>query len=117
MKSLSKVLLLGTALSAVLASSYAYAQEPTYLELAYGISAEEAQLRLELQEKVIELSEQLNAENDPNYADMYIQHTPVYKIVVLFADNKDRHQFLKSLDPKMQKYVQLKKCQKVSQSI
>lgn len=83
-----------------------------YLELAYGISAEEAQLRLELQEKVIELSEQLNAENDPNYADMYIKHTPVYKIVVLFADNKDRHQFLKSLDPKMRKYVQLKNVKK-----
>lgn len=30
MKSLSKVLLLGTALSAVLASSYTYAQEPLF---------------------------------------------------------------------------------------
>ncbi len=100
-----------TLLSLVVASSYAYA-DLSYLESAYGISAEEAQLRLDLQEQVIALSEKLNAENDPNYADMYIQHTPVYKIVVLFSDNKNRHEFLKSLDPKLQRYVQLKNVKK-----
>lgn len=100
-----------TLLSLALVGTYAYA-EPSYLEATYGISAEEAQLRLDLQEQVIALSEKLNAENDPNYADMYIQHTPVYKIVILFSDNKNRHQFLKSLDPKLQRYVQLKNVKK-----
>ncbi len=32
---------------------------------------------------------------------MYIQHQPVYTIIVLFADNSDQKDFLKSLDPKM----------------
>ncbi|MFC0819920.1 S1 family peptidase [Moraxella marmotae] len=100
-----------TLLSLALIGTYAYA-EPSYLEATYGISAEEAQLRLGLQEQVIALSEKLNTENDPNYADMYIQHTPVYKIVILFSDNKNRHQFLKSLDPKLQRYVQLKNVKK-----
>lgn len=40
-------------------------------------------MRLELQDKVIEISERLNAENDPNYGDIYIQHESAYKIVVL----------------------------------
>lgn len=106
-----KNLFKATLLSLALVGNYAYA-EPSYLEAAYGISAEEAQLRLDLQEQVIALSEKLNAENDPNYADMYIQHTPVYKIVILFSDNKNRHQFLKSLDPKLQRYVQLKNVKK-----
>lgn len=106
-----KNLLKTTLLSLALVGTYAYA-EPSYLETTYGISAEEAQLRLDLQEQVIALSEKLNAENDPNYADMYIQHTPVYKIVILFSDNKNRHQFLKSLDPKLQRYVQLKNVKK-----
>ncbi|OOS05298.1 hypothetical protein SAMN02745664_104109 [Moraxella cuniculi DSM 21768] len=48
------------ALSAlVLATSHAYAEQ-SYLESAYGISAEEVQLRLDLQEQVIALSEKLN---------------------------------------------------------
>lgn len=106
-----KNLFKATLLSFALVATYAHA-ESSYLETAYGISAEEAQLRLDLQEQVIALSERLNAENDPNYADMYIQHTPVYKIVILFADNKNRHEFLKSLDPKLQRYVQLKNVKK-----
>lgn len=106
-----KKLFKATLLSLALVGTYAYA-EPSYLEATYGISAEEAQLRLDLQEQVIALSEKLNAENDPNYADMYIQHTPVYKIVILFSNNKNRHQFLKSLDPKLQRYVQLKNVKK-----
>lgn len=109
MKIKSLILAIGIGLS-ILPCSFTYAN--SFLQNKYGISAEEAQLRLDLQEKVIALSEKLNAKNDPNYADMYIQHTPVYKIVILFSDNKNRHQFLKSLDPKLQRYVQIKNVKK-----
>ncbi len=83
-----------------------------YLQKKYNISAEEANNRIDLQNEVIKLSEKLNQENDPDYADMYIQHQPVYKIIVLFADKDDRHAFLKSLDPKMQRWVQIKQAKK-----
>lgn len=69
-------------------------------------------MRIELQNDVIALSEKLNQANDSDYADMYIQHQPVYKIIVLFADNSDRKDFLKSLDPKMQRWVQIKQAKK-----
>ncbi|MNU85065.1 hypothetical protein D3C71_748020 [compost metagenome] len=83
-----------------------------YLQKKYNISSEEANMRVDLQNNVIALSEKLNQANDPNYADMYIQHQPVYKIIVLFTDNSDRKDFLKSLDPKMQRWVQIKQAKK-----
>ncbi|MFL9557513.1 hypothetical protein, partial [Acinetobacter baumannii] len=47
-----------------------------YLQKKYNISSEEANRRVDLQSDVIALSEKLNQANDPNYADMYIQHQP-----------------------------------------
>lgn len=82
------------------------------VEKKYKLSKSEAKKRIDLQEKVIALSEKLNQMNDPNYADMYIQHVPVYKIIVMFSDNKDRFDFLKSLDPEIRQFVQVKQVKK-----
>ncbi len=79
-----------------------------YLMKQYNLSAEEATRRIDLQGDIVAMSERLNRDNDPAYADMYIQHEPVYKIIVRFADKKDRTAFLDQLDPKLQRYVQLK---------
>jgi hypothetical protein len=84
----------------------------THLMKAYGLPKAEAQMRIDLQADVMALSERLNAEGDPSYADMYIQHEPVFKIVVMFADAKDRKPFLESLDPKIRRYVQLQQAKK-----
>lgn len=64
---------------------------------------------------VIALSERLERENDPNYGDMYIQHKPKFKIVVLFADNKNRQAWLKSLSPKMRRHVVIRQAKKSRQ--
>jgi hypothetical protein len=74
----------------------------------YGISQQEAQMRIDLQEQIIAMSDKLNVEADPAYADIYIQHEPVYKIIVSFSDKKDRKAFLDNIDPKIRRYVQLK---------
>ncbi len=79
-----------------------------YLQKTYHIDKAEAMRRLELQEKIIDLSDKLNKLNDSSYADMYIQHEPVYKIVILFTDNKDHSEFIRSLDPELQKWIQVK---------
>lgn len=60
-------------------------------------------MRIDLQSEILALSEKLNTENDPAYADMFIQHEPVFKIVVMFADKRDRKPFLVSLDPKLRR--------------
>ena len=100
--------------SAILAGTTAYATNPSvdYLQKQYGISQSDAEKRIDLQGEIIELSEKLNQSNDPNYADMYIQHEPVYKIVLLFADNKERLEFIRSLDPKLQRWVQVKQAKR-----
>jgi hypothetical protein len=78
----------------------------------YSISQQEAQLRVDLQTEIVAMSEKLNTESDAAYADIYIQHEPVYKIIVSFADKKDRKAFLDQIDPKIRRYVQLKNATK-----
>ncbi len=64
---------------------------------------------------IVALSERLERENDPNYGDMYIQHKPKFQIIVLFADNKDRSAWLKSLNPNIRRYVQIRQAKKSRQ--
>lgn len=71
------------------------------LMLENGLTQQEAQMRIDLQDQIIAMSEKLNTQNDPAYADIYIQHEPVYKIIVSFSDKKDRKAFLDQLDPKI----------------
>ncbi|HEU0133527.1 MAG TPA: hypothetical protein VFR28_01785, partial [Allosphingosinicella sp.] len=73
----------------------------THIMQSYGVTKAEAQMRVDLQAEIMALSEKLNASGDEAYGDMYIQHEPVFKIVILFADNADRKAFLDSLDPKL----------------
>jgi hypothetical protein len=80
----------------------------THLMEAYGLDKAEAQNRIDLQFKVAELSDRLNKENDPAYADMYIKHAPKYNIVVMFTGTKKSQAFLDSVDPKIRRYVKLK---------
>jgi hypothetical protein len=84
----------------------------THLMQSYGIDQVEAQKRIDVQSEIIALSERLNADNDPAFGDMYIQHEPVFKIIILFADNSDRKAFLDSLSPSLRRYVQLKSAKK-----
>jgi hypothetical protein len=91
-----------------------HAQDPepnpavSHLMKAYNLDLAEAQRRIDRQAEILKLSERLNTENDAAYADMYIKHEPNYKIVVMFADNKDRQSFWESLSPKIRPYVKLK---------
>lgn len=102
----------------VLAAVPAHSQETftnpsvTYLMQAYGIDKSEAQMRIDLQADIMALSDRLNATGDETYGDMYVQHEPVFKIMILFADKSDRKAFLENLDPKIRRYVQLKQAKK-----
>ncbi|HVR97793.1 MAG TPA: S1 family peptidase [Thermoanaerobaculia bacterium] len=80
----------------------------THLMNAYGLDQAEAEKRIDLQSEILKLSERLNTENDAAYADMYIKHEPNYKVVVMFADTKDRQDFWESLSPKIRPHVKVK---------
>lgn len=80
----------------------------TYLMNEFGISEADARERLQAQAEVIELSRQLNKEADPAFAHIYTEHAPAFKVIVAFADTKDRQALLDSLSPKLRRYVQLK---------
>ena len=84
----------------------------TLLMKEFSLPYEEAQLRIDLQDQIIALSEKLNTNSDSAYADMYIQHEPVYKIIISFSDKKDRKAFVDQIDPKIRRYVQLKNVNK-----
>jgi hypothetical protein len=105
-------------IAALFSASPSVAQETSenasvsYLMQKYSLSRSEAETRIAVQGEVIALSERLNAEGDPQYGDMFIQHAPQFKIVILFADKNDRKAFLDSLDPKLRRYVQLKQAKK-----
>lgn len=79
----------------------------THLMQAYRISEEVAQDRIEIQNEVVELAKRLNAESDPNYAGIWIEHEPVYRVVVAFADQQDRREFRTSLSPRLQRHVKI----------
>jgi V8-like Glu-specific endopeptidase len=80
----------------------------THLMKSYSLDEAEAKRRIDLQGEIIKLSDRLNTENDPAYADMYIKHSPKYQIRVMFAATKsDRKAFVDSLDPKIRPFVKL----------
>lgn len=109
----SAVALAGTAPSAAMAQDGAVTNPAvTYLMQRHGLSKDEATMRIDLQGQIVALSERLNTSGDVNYADMYIQHDPVFKIVVMFADRSDRKAFLDTLDPGLRRYVQLKQAKR-----
>lgn len=106
------------AVFATASSSSVFAQDGqtnpsvTHLMQSYKLDKAEAQKRIDLQAEILALSERLNTESDAAYADMFIQHEPVFKIIISFADQSDRKAFLETIDPKLRRYVQLKVAKK-----
>lgn len=80
----------------------------TFLMEEYGIPEADALERIDIQNRVLELSKSLNRENDPAFTDIWIEHVPVFRVVIGFADNSDRKAMLDALDPKLRRHVQLK---------
>ena len=72
----------------------------------YSITEREARERLIIQNDVAILANKLNVENDAAFYDIWIEHTPVFKIVVAFANGQDRRSFREGLAPSLKRYVQ-----------
>lgn len=88
----------------------------TYLMQVYKISEAEAAERIALQEEIGRLAESLEGSGDPAFSSISIQHEPVFKIVISFADNADRTALVRTIDPKLRRYVQIKQVKRSKSS-
>jgi hypothetical protein len=88
-----------------------------HLMQTYKISEAEAADRIRLQQDVLALSQRLDRDGDPAYTDLWIEHQPVFKIVIGFADAKERTALLQSIDPKLRRFVQIRQMPKNRQQI
>lgn len=80
----------------------------TFLMREYGISEVEAKERLAVQSELMELTGRLEREGDPGFRDTWIEHSPVFKVIIAFSDAKDRKALLESLPPRLRRYTQLR---------
>lgn len=79
-----------------------------YLMELYKISADEAMMRLNLQDEVTALATTLAAENPDDFGGVWIEHEPTYKIVVAFKGADLRSKVRDAVEPKLRRYVQIK---------
>jgi hypothetical protein len=78
----------------------------------YGLSRTDASERIQLQQDVLALSQKLEQSQDAAFTDLWIEHQPVFKIVIGFADAKERIALLQSIEPKLRRYVQIRQMPK-----
>jgi hypothetical protein len=79
-----------------------------YLSSRYGISMEEAAMRINLQAEIAALVQQVQADSSADIAGIWVQHTPVFKIVIGFTDPDDKKLVRYQISPKIRRYVSLK---------
>jgi len=76
----------------------------------YGVSTDEALLRLDLQNSFPDLESQLESNEAATFAGLWIQHEPEYKIVVAFTRNGDEtiKKYSSSIPPKVAPYIEVR---------
>jgi chromatin segregation and condensation protein Rec8/ScpA/Scc1 (kleisin family) len=79
-----------------------------YLMERHKISAAEAAERIALEEEVTQLSNKLRLSDPDDFGDLWIEHEPVYRIVVAFLNNEDRSALRDQISPRLRRYVQFK---------
>jgi V8-like Glu-specific endopeptidase len=80
----------------------------TYLMQEYGLSESEALEKNNLQTDIVQLLQTIHESGDVAFAGVTVQYRPTYRVIVSFADNKDRNALLQSIPPHLRRYVQLR---------
>lgn len=79
-----------------------------YLASTYGISLGEATMRINLQNEIAALVEQVQKDSSADVAGIWVQQTPVFKIVIGFTDPDDKKLVRYQISPNIRRYVMLK---------
>lgn len=83
-----------------------------YLQDSYKLSEADARDRYETMQEIETLIEAARAEDPNAFAGVWVEHEPVFKVVVAFAGNDDRAGFAAKVSPKLKRHLQLRKARK-----
>ena len=86
-----------------------------YLAKRYGVSRQSASERLQLEKQVSDLALSVASNNPAQFGGIFIEHQPVYQIIVLFTDAENRTAFRESVAPELRRYVQVRKASRSEQ--
>jgi streptogrisin D len=74
----------------------------------HGMSAAEAKEKIALNDDISALARKLFEANDEDFASIWIEYEPVYRVVLAFKGTRDRTQLLGQIDPKLRRYIHIK---------
>lgn len=80
----------------------------THLQQRYGISQKDAEFRISFQEELGQLAQELTESSSDDFAELVVQHAPVYKVIISFSQKQKRQSLKSQISPKLRKYVQIK---------
>jgi V8-like Glu-specific endopeptidase len=83
-----------------------------YLQDSYKLSEADARDRYETMQEIETLIAAARAEDPDAFAGVWVEHEPVFKVVVAFAGNADRAGFAAKVSPKPRRHLQLRKARK-----
>ena len=77
----------------------------SHLMTRYGISAEEAAMRLRAEEHVSALARALRRDPVHGFSDLWIEHAPAYAVVLAFKHPPDREAILRRAHPDLRPHI------------
>jgi hypothetical protein len=80
----------------------------THLMQLFKLSEAEARERIDIQNLVTDLADNSSLTGEAGYSDIWIEHEPVFKVVIGFTDRDERAAFVQGLDPKLRRHVQVR---------
>lgn len=83
-----------------------------YLQDSYKLSATEARERYESLQEIEALIAAAKASDPQAFAGVWVEHEPVFRVVVAFAGNEERSDFAATVPPKLRRHLQLRKVRK-----
>lgn len=79
-----------------------------YLVKTFGISSADAAEQIQLQNEISDLSNKLASEDPDSFGGVWVEHSPTFKIIVAFADAKDRSALRDQVSPGLRRYLIIK---------
>lgn len=88
-----------------------------YLTAKYGISRREAVNRLKLEQEVGELAQTLRDRDPETFGGIFIDHEPVFRIVLLFTDAETRTLAREQISPTLRQHVQIRRAARSERAV
>lgn len=74
----------------------------------YNISPEEAAERVSILQEVQQIVQLATADDEESFGGVWVDHSPVFKIIVAFSGTDTRAAFLNKVSPRLRRYIQVR---------